>query len=347
MMDLSLLAALSDFARKRPPRNICAKGIAARGWFQPYMELSEFTAAKIFTDPDAKIPTIVRFSLFSGLPGAADTRRDLRCMDVKFLTDEGEFDLLSGSFPRFFVQDPGKIPELMKALQPEPGSGTGDRDSLWKFAAAHPEAMPAMLWLYSDRGTAKSYDQPEYWGPYPLALKNKDGETFLMDWKWEPEQGFSTITSGEAEFYAGFDPDAAGRDLREKLQGEKPLTWELLLKIRTPDGLEEQWIHAGKLILTEVLDRETEDTLLFLPHTLPKGIFPTDDPLAEGLTWLLQEEHRQRVHHSCEASTSLRSTSLAIRANITGGTSPPTQDSLLHNLTQDLLFLDEATQEAI
>ena len=354
MMDLALLEKLSDFSRKRPPRKLCAKGIAAKGKFQPYMGLSEFTTAKVFSDPDETFPAAVRFSLFSGLPGSADTRRDLRCMDVKFITDEGELDLLSGSFPLFFVQDPGKLPELVKALQPEAGSGTGDRSELWTFAVENQESLPAILWLYSDRGTAKSYCQPEYWGMYPLALKNAAGDTFLVEWKWEPENGFSTITPGEAEFYAGFDPDAACRDLREKLRDGKPLKWELLLKISTPDRLEEQWVHAGKLTLTEVLDQETEDTLLFTPHTLPGGIHPTDNPLAEALTWILREEHYQRVEppllrggapkgrRGCNTSTSL-----AIKANITGGTLPPHKENLLHTLTQDLLFLNEDLQEAI
>ena len=98
--DLALLTKAEELSIGRyPPRMLFGKGILAEGWFQPYMSLRDYTKAKFLCDPEAQTPVTVRFSAATSQPGSGDTARDLRMMEVKFYTKEGNCDYLSLSFP--------------------------------------------------------------------------------------------------------------------------------------------------------------------------------------------------------------------------------------------------------
>lgn len=76
-----------------PERVVHARGVGAHGYFQPYQDWSNITAAKFLQDPDIKTPVFVRFSTVLGSRGSPDTVRDVRGFATRFYTGEGNFDL--------------------------------------------------------------------------------------------------------------------------------------------------------------------------------------------------------------------------------------------------------------
>lgn len=67
--------------------------MGAHGYFEPYADWSNITAAKFLQQPDKKTPVFVRFSTVLGSRGSPDTVRDVRGFSTRFYTEEGNFDL--------------------------------------------------------------------------------------------------------------------------------------------------------------------------------------------------------------------------------------------------------------
>src|SRR5580700_11034349 len=72
--DHVLLEKIQHFDHERiPERIVHARGAAAHGVFQVYDDsLSDYTMAKVLTDPGLKTPVFVRFSTVAGSRGSAD-----------------------------------------------------------------------------------------------------------------------------------------------------------------------------------------------------------------------------------------------------------------------------------
>ena len=78
MEDQVLREKIQHFDHERiPERVVHARGAGAHGVFQVYDDsLSQYTAAKVLTDPGIETPVFVRFSTVAGSRGSADTARD-------------------------------------------------------------------------------------------------------------------------------------------------------------------------------------------------------------------------------------------------------------------------------
>lgn len=87
-----MLTSFIHFCRI-PERVVHARGVGVHGYFQPYQDWSNITAAKFLHDPDTKTPVFVRFSTVLGSRGSPDTVRDVRGFSTRFYTDEGNWDL--------------------------------------------------------------------------------------------------------------------------------------------------------------------------------------------------------------------------------------------------------------
>jgi catalase len=76
-----------------PERVVHARGFGVHGYFEPYKDFSNLTAAKFLRTPEVKTPTFVRFSTVLGSRGSPDTVRDVRGFATRFYTQEGNWDL--------------------------------------------------------------------------------------------------------------------------------------------------------------------------------------------------------------------------------------------------------------
>src|SRR5215208_6997297 len=160
--DFILREKIAHFDHERiPERVVYARGCAAHGYFELSRSLVEYTRADFLQETGGRTPVFVRFSAASGSRGCADTVRDVRGFAVKFYTREGNYDLVGGNMPVFFIQDAMKYPDLIHAMKPEPHHGMPQaataHDSFWDFASLMPETTHMLMWIMSDRGLPRSY----------------------------------------------------------------------------------------------------------------------------------------------------------------------------------------------
>ena len=147
---------MTHFDNERiPERVVHARGFVAHREFQLYESMERYTRAKIFTDTSKKTPVFVRFSTVNGARGSADTARDARGFATKFLTDEGNYDLVGNNIHFFFIQDGIKFPDVVHSFKPEPHNdipqASTAHDNFWDFVANNPENAHMIMWIMSNR----------------------------------------------------------------------------------------------------------------------------------------------------------------------------------------------------
>ncbi len=315
LQDIRLIEKLTGLVRERiPERIVFSKGSGAHGYFRAYMPMSDFTKAAFLQNTDRKTPVFVRFSTMTGSKGSADTLRDIRGFDVKFYTTEGNCDLLSISLPVFFIRDAIGLPDLIHAIKPSPHTNITESARFWKYISETPETIHAIIWLFSDRGTIKSYRHMEGHGINTYVWVNSNGQRQLVRYHWKPMQGVKSISRQEAEFLAGFDPDAAARDLCDSLERDELTEFELSVQMIpyekmnrydfNPLDATKLWpekivpqMKVGKLTLNKSTENYFEEVekSAFLPANIVPGIEFSFDLLLQGSIIASLDAERYRL----------------------------------------------------
>jgi len=285
------------------PRLIHKKGVGAYGKFWPYMSMSDYTTADFLQNTDQVTPVFARFSKAFGKDGGADTARDVVGFAVKFYTQEGDWDLICQNMPVYFTNSGKKFPSLIRAMCPAKDTNIADSNGIWSFVTENPEAIHMALWLFSDRGTMKSYRNIEGFSSYTLIWTNIDEKQFLVRLKWEPLAGVRYITRQEAEFLAGFDPEIATCDLQNAIANEEYPAYELLAQILPieekdlfnfeatdptllwPDSIV-PYVKVGKMVLDSLpKDYQNEvEKSVFSPVSRIGGIALCENDMTEAMT---------------------------------------------------------------
>jgi catalase len=319
LQDVHLIEKLAHFDRERiPERVVHAKGAGAHGYFQVYKSMAKYTCAKFLQDPKKKTPVFVRFSTVVGARGSADTARDPRGFAVKFYTEDGNYDLVGNNLPVFFIRDSIKFPDMVHAFKPAPDTGYPTSSSansrFWDFISLTPESTHMIAWLFSDRGTVKSYRKMEGFGVNTYKWVNADGKAVYVKYHWKPKAGIETIDRHEAARLAGEDPDIATRDLYETIASGKTIEYELCVQIMEivdeskqdfdPLDATKTWpedkfplIPVGKMVLNrnpENFFAETEQAA-FCPASIVPGIDFSADKLLQGRTFSYADTQRHRL----------------------------------------------------
>lgn len=315
LQDVQLIDKLTRFVRERiPERVVFAKGTGAHGYFRVYMPMSDFTKAAFLQNPDRKTPVFVRFSTMTGSKGSADTMRDVRGFAVKFYTTEGNYDLISTSLPVFYIRDAINFPELMHALKPSPSTNIIEPARFWKYISETPEAVHMVTWLFSDDGTIKSYRHMEGYSVNTYVWVSESGQRQLVRYHWRPMLGIKNITRQEAEFLAGFDPDAAARDLCDSLERGELTEYELSVQL-IPFEKQDQYdfdpldatklwpenkvpfLKVGKLTLNKATENYLEEVekAAFSPANVVPGIEYSYDRLLQGGIFASLDAQRHRL----------------------------------------------------
>ncbi len=384
MLDIGLIESLARLNRFKSPEPIThAKAAGARGFFVPYMGMEEYTEACFLQNSDMETPVLVRFSLMMGRPGCADTIRDVRGFNVKFSTDSGVYDMVGTNLPVTFINKPEKLPALYEALSPCPKTNIRNPERLWNFVADNPEAMHMITWLYTNRGTIKSYRSMEGHSAHTYIWKNKEGKSFWVRYHWSPVDDTGGISRQEAEFLAGYDPDVATRDLSIALEEGRNISYELRVQIiSTRQSVENEmsllnptviWpessvppMKVGKLILNKNIEnyREEVENCNFSPGRLIPGIQLSGEPMLMAMTFLSMDweeyGYRNSGHNIGSAFSGAEGSAgscgeLSNDKALIGGQlawrfrsmDEKEKDTLIENIGDELLFVDEKIQRTV
>lgn len=137
-----------------------------------------FTSASLF-QPGARVDVVTRFSATVGFRGSREAWRDLRGFAVKFLTDDGEYDLVGNNSPVFFLRDEATFASLVVAHKMYRDGTVYDYDRLWDFWTTHPETAHQVAWLLSDRGIPRSWRHQDGFGSHTYQWVNAAWRAFL------------------------------------------------------------------------------------------------------------------------------------------------------------------------
>ena len=319
LQDVHLIEKLAHFDRERiPERVVHAKGAGAHGYFQVYKSMSKYTCAKFLQNPKFKTPVFVRFSTVVGARGSADSVRDPRGFAVKFYTEDGNYDLVGNNLPVFFIRDAIKFPDMVHAFKPAPDTNIPASSSansrFWDFISLHPESTHMITWLFSDRGTVKSYRKMEGFGVNTYMWVNAKGKAVYVKYHWKPKAGIETIDRRESTRLAGEDPDIATRDLYDTIASGKTVEYELNVQTMNiadeskqdfdPLDATKTWtedkfplIPVGKMVLNrnpENFFAEVEQAA-FCPASIVPGIELSADKLLQGRVFSYADTQRHRL----------------------------------------------------
>jgi catalase len=312
--DHHFIQQMAHFNRERvPERNVHAKGGGAFGFFEVTDDVSAFTKAAVF-QPHTTTETLLRLSTVAGEQGSADTVRDPRGFALKFYTSEGNYDLVGNNTPIFFIRDPMKFPHFIRSQKRQPDTGLRDNNMQWDFWTLNPESAHQVTFLFSDRGTPRTWRNMDGFGSHTYLWVNAAGERFWVKYHFKTDQGIATLSADEAAAIVAEDADFHRRDLFQAIaQGDHP-SWTLYVQVMpfdaapgyrfNPFDLTKVWPHGdyplqrvGRL----VLDRNPEnffaqiEQAAFEPSSLVPGIGISPDKMLLGRMFAYADTHRYRI----------------------------------------------------
>ncbi|MBM7839625.1 catalase [Alkalihalobacillus xiaoxiensis] len=295
-------------------RPVHVKGFGAFGYFETLYGMGEYTKLAFLQSPGQQVPVAVRFSLAVSTKGTPDTSRNVRGFSTKFYTDEGIFDLICNHIPVFSVRDAIRFPESIKAFLPSPKNNLIDPDRFWSFVSRAPESMHFVVRLYSDNGTIKSLRHIPGHSVNTYVWRNAEGKRHYIKYRWVPLAGEQYITGKEAAKLAGENPDIAGQDLFQTINGGKTVQYGLYVQVMDPldanslpfDPLddtkvwdEQQYpLHpVGRMVLNQNPDNYMEqvEKIAFSPSNLLDGAELSDDKMLQGRANIYWDSQRRRI----------------------------------------------------
>ncbi len=312
--DHYLLQKMAQFNRERvPERVVHAKGGGAHGFFEVSEDVSQFTRAD-FLQPGTRTELFVRFSTVAGELGSADTVRDPRGFAIKFYTREGNYDLVGNNTPVFFIRDPQKFSDFIHSQKRLPDTHLRDNNMQWDFWTLSPESAHQVTWLFSDRGTPRTWRNMNGYGSHTFSWQNASGEKFWVKYHFKTDQGISNFTADEAKAMATEDPDFHIRDLHQAIASSNHPSWTLYVQLMpfadaadyrfNPFDLTKVWPHSDYPLIRVgqmVLNRNPENYFAeveqsaFEPANLVPGIGASPDRMLLGRIASYPDAHRYRI----------------------------------------------------
>src|SRR6476659_9585313 len=277
----ALVDALNGvFGKHAGTRAAHAKGFCMTGTFTPSPDAAKLSKAPHFAK---QVPITARFSLGGGDPQAADNDQgNVRGLAVKFdLGNGATTDIVTISAPVFFVQTPALFVEFLQTV------GSGDKDKLNAFFAAHPEMTRQNAWLTSHPVPA-SYAGVAFFGVHTFTFTNAEGKATVIKYKAIPEAGELGLTPDEAKAKG---PDFYAAELKDRL-AKGPVAFDLVAilgqKGDPTNDPTQRWDNEdnrataplGKITIDAIAQDATCNAFSFLPGNVADGIAgPTDDPV--------------------------------------------------------------------
>lgn len=313
LQDVQLIQKLQRFARERiPERVVHARGTGAYGEFVSSGDFSDLTIADPFSEKGKVTPVFVRFSTVIHSKGSPETLRDPRGFATKFYTEQGNWDLVGNNLPVFFIRDSIKFPDMVHSLKPSPITNVQDPNRFFDFFSHEPGSTHMLSWVYSNRGTPKSYRTMDGFGVHAYKWINQQGDVKYVKFQWKSQQGIESLGPDDLAKVQGMDFNHLTNDLYSEIgKGNNP-KWDLYVKVLTPTQLSELdyngldatkvWLNipdqkVGTMILNRVpknFFQETEQSA-FAPSNLIPGIEPSEDRLLQGRLFAYADTQLYRV----------------------------------------------------
>lgn len=320
MTDFLMLQRIHRMIKELPrPRLLFRKGVTAEGFFRPYMSFSEYTKARIFGSFDEITPVTVRFASMLGSPGTADTARNIKGMNVKFHSGDGDYDMICHSIPVFFIDEAEKFFDMADAFTKRYSFDGINTRRFWEFIVENPEAAHCALRLFSKEGLSGSYIGMKWYSADTCVWENAAGGRYLVRYRWLPVVEDREGSRGSdkaldrlsAEFMAGFDSDRAVDDLEAAVKSGAFPQYELYVQMRGYHGeniaeitkrtvlWDEETVPAvaaGIMKLTSVPDGalSRRDTTSFVPENTVEGIAWRGDGLGDIINYMYRVEELER-----------------------------------------------------
>jgi catalase len=171
-----------------------------------------------------------------------------------------------------------------------------------------------ITWLFSDRGTPKSYRMQEGFGVNTYVWVNAEGKAVYVKYHWKPRLGVQNLDRHEAGHLAGVDPDYLTRDLHDAIAKGEEVEYELNVQLMAiADELKQDFdpldptktwpedkfilMPVGKMVLNrnpQNFFAEVEQAA-FCPASIVPGIEFSADKLLQGRTFSYADTQRHRL----------------------------------------------------
>ena len=246
LQDINLIETISHATHERiPERIVHAKGTGAYGEFEVTHDITNYTSADFLNKVGKTTPLFCRFSTVAGGRGSADTVRDTRGFAFKIKTDEGNLDWLFFSEPVFPIRDGGKFPSFIHCQKGDPKNNLFSSSAFWDFFNHNSEAFHALMMIFTDRGTPKSYQSSEIFGLNTYKFTTP-GSYHYVKIHMKPKVEVPPFTRAEATKKAGEDPDWMSRSLFEAIEAGKFPVWDVsaqIINVALAEELSEKGIN--------------------------------------------------------------------------------------------------------
>ena len=188
-----LVGALHSAFGDHHARAVHAKGIILEGTFTPAAEAASITTAVHFSK--GKLPVIVRFSDFTGIPDISDANglANPRGFAIKFkLPDGSSTDIVGHSFDGFPSGTTDEFRELLLAVGAS-GPNAAKPTALDNFLGSHPIAK---TFLTSQKPAPVSYATTSYFGVNSFKFTNAKGESHFIRYQFTFRQNIAVGNIG-------------------------------------------------------------------------------------------------------------------------------------------------------
>ncbi|KAL3830512.1 hypothetical protein ACJIZ3_019314 [Penstemon smallii] len=313
--DYHLVEKIATFDRERiPERVVHARGASAKGFFEVTHDITHLTCADFLRAPGVQTPVIVRFSTVIHERGSPETIRDPRGFAVKFYTREGNFDIVGNNFPVFFVRDPMKFPDVIRAFKPNPKSHIQENWRILDFLSHLPESLHTFMFFYDDIGIPQDYRHIDGSGVQAYTLVNKAGKVHYVKFHWRTTLGVKSLTEEEAIKIGGANHSHATQDLYDSIASGNYPEWKFYIQVMDPDievrldfdplDTTKTWPEdlfpmqqVGRLVLNKNIDNffAENEQLAFSPAHVVPGIYYSNDKMLQARIFAYGDTQRHRL----------------------------------------------------
>ncbi len=279
----SMVGALHTAFGEHHARAVHTKGVMFEGEFTPDKGAQALTKAPIFAG--GKLPVVVRFSLFAGVPDLADNADGASPagFGVKIKGRDGDdFDIEANQHRDFITATFDEFAVFLRAL-PASGPEAPHPNAVEQFLAGHPHAAEFL----GSRTYPASYAQATYFGINSVKFTNAKGQSAFVRYRFSPKAGERYLTPDERKaMSASYLQDEIAQRI-----GKGTVSFDWYAQVAEPgDRIEDPsiaWPDSRRLVKlgTFTLTRSPADpeaaqhALLFLPGKPHPGVEAADPML--------------------------------------------------------------------
>jgi catalase len=220
------------------------------GKFTVTQDIGQYSRAKLFNSVGKQTPIFIRFSTFSGEETIARTERYLKEFAVKFLTEDGEWDIVGNSTPVLLANDVITQIDFLNVPKRDPKTNLKDPTMVWDFISKNPESLHQVIMLMSDRGTPRGYKYTDGFGAHTYSMINSEKEKVWVKFHFKTVRGVKTYTLEEAALKHSEDNEYPERELIRSIEkGDFP-KWMLCIQIMSDE--QAKALHFNPFDVTKI-----------------------------------------------------------------------------------------------